>query len=107
MLSILTQGNIAMYSIIAVGLFNSIMFPSIFTLGIANLRELTSQGSSLLVAAIVGGALLPLLEGKLADGVGPQLSLVVPAVCYVYLLLFGFFTARQPVAPPVALGDPV
>ena len=106
-LSILSFGHVAMVSIIAVGFFNSIMFPSIFTLGIANLRELTSKGSSLMVAAIVGGAILPLLQGRIADNVGVQHALVIPALCYVYILLFGFFTSRQRVAVPQVLADPV
>ncbi len=106
-LSILSFGHVAMVSIIAVGFFNSIMFPSIFTLGIANLRELTSKGSSLMVAAIVGGAILPLLQGKLADSFGVQHALIVPVVCYVYILLFGIFTSRQRTAVPQVMADPV
>jgi FHS family L-fucose permease-like MFS transporter len=89
-ISMLTHGNVAMWSILAVGLFNSVMFPSIFTLGLANLGALTSKGSSLMVAAIVGGALLPLLEGKMADAMGVQRAFIVPVVCYIYIAFFGF-----------------
>jgi len=89
-ISMLTHGNVAMWSILAVGLFNSVMFPSIFTLGLANLGALTSKGSSLMVAAIVGGALLPLLEGKMADAMGVQRAFIVPVLCYVYIAFFGF-----------------
>ena len=88
--SMMTNGHTAMWSIIAVGLFNSIMFPTIFSLGLFNLGALTSKGSSLMVAAIVGGALLPLAEGKLADSIGVQHAFIVPVVCYLYIAAFGF-----------------
>jgi FHS family L-fucose permease-like MFS transporter len=89
--SMLTFGHVAMVTIIAVGLFNSIMFPSIFTLGIANLGPLTGRGSSLMVAAIVGGAIIPLIQGKIADSsVGIHHAFILPVVCYVYIAIFGF-----------------
>ena len=97
--TMLTGGNVAMASVIAIGFFNSIMFPSIFTLGIAGLGELTSKGSSLMVQAIVGGAILPTLEGRLADRVGVQHAFVIPAVCYVYLAIFGIIASRPPRHP--------
>ncbi len=98
--SILTTGHLAMWSIILVGLFNSIMFPSIFTLGIAQLGPLTSEGSGLLVAAIVGGAIVPEIEGVLADHIGIQLAFIVPAVCYLYIVFYGFRGSRPgPNAP--------
>jgi FHS family L-fucose permease-like MFS transporter len=84
-----------MWSIIAVGLFNSVMFPSIFTIGMSGLGPLTSKGSSLMVAAIVGGALIPLAEGHLADMIGVQDAFVIPAVCYIYIALFGYFGGRR------------
>jgi FHS family L-fucose permease-like MFS transporter len=93
--SILTHGHTAMWAILAVGLFNSIMFPSIFTVGLTGLGPLTSKGSSLMVAAIVGGALLPLAEGHLADAVGVQHAFVIPAVCYIYIALFGYLGGRH------------
>jgi FHS family L-fucose permease-like MFS transporter len=93
--SILTHGHTAMWSILAVGLFNSVMFPSIFTVGLTGLGPLTSKGSSLMVAAIVGGALIPLGEGHLADAIGVQHAFVIPAVCYVYIALFGFIGGRR------------
>lgn len=92
--SILSSGHLAMWSIILVGLFNSIMFPSIFTLGIAQLGPLTSEGSGLLVAAIVGGAVIPELEGVLADHIGIQLAFIVPAICYLYIMYYGFRGSR-------------
>ncbi len=94
--SMLSTGHVAMWTILAVGLFNSVMFPSIFTLGLTGLGELTSKGSSLMVQAIVGGALLPLLYGKLADGIGYQHAFVVPALCYVFIAVYGFAAARRP-----------
>src|SRR6202453_2774856 len=93
--TMLSGGNVAMASVIAIGFFNSIMFPSIFTLGIAGLGELTSKGSSLMVQAIVGGAILPLAEGHLADHVGVQHAFIIPAVCYVYLAIFGIIASRR------------
>jgi FHS family L-fucose permease-like MFS transporter len=89
LLSISTSGSLAMYSVLAVGLFNSIMFPSIFTLGIAKLGKLTSIGSSLLVMAIVGGAILPLIVGSLADHMSLQKAFIVPVLCYIYLFYYG------------------
>ncbi len=94
-MSMTTHGHTAMWAIIAVGLFNSVMFPSIFTVGLAGLGPLTSKGSSLMVAAIVGGALIPLAEGHLADAIGVQHAFIIPAVCYVYIALFGFLGGRR------------
>jgi MFS transporter, FHS family, L-fucose permease len=93
--SILTNGHTAMWSILAVGLFNSVMFPSIFTVGLSGLGPLTSKGSSLMVAAIVGGALIPLAEGHLADAIGVHHAFVIPVVCYVYIALFGYLGGRR------------
>ena len=93
--SILTHGHTAMWAILAVGLFNSVMFPSIFTVGLAGLGPLTSKGSSLMVQAIVGGALIPLAEGHLADAIGVHHAFVIPVVCYVYIALFGYFGGRH------------
>lgn len=96
---ILTSGRLAFYAILAIGLFNSIMWSNIFTLSIDGLGKYTSQGSSLLVMAIVGGAVVPFLQGGLADflaGIigegedsGLQLSFIIPMLCYVYILFYG------------------
>jgi FHS family L-fucose permease-like MFS transporter len=94
-ISILTHGHTAMWAIISVGLFNSVMFPSIFTVGLTGLGPMTSKGSSLMVAAIVGGALIPLAEGHLADKIGVQHAFIIPAVCYVYIALFGYLGGRH------------
>jgi MFS transporter, FHS family, L-fucose permease len=93
--SIITHGHTAMWAILAVGLFNSVMFPSIFTVGLSGLGPLTSKGSSLMVAAIVGGALIPLAEGHLADAIGVQHAFMIPAVCYIYIALFGYVGGRR------------
>ncbi len=92
--SMLSAGAVAMWSLILVGLCNSILFPSIFTLGIAGLGPLTSRASGVLVAAIVGGAVMPLAQGALADAIGLQPSFVVPAVCYLYIVYYGFAGSR-------------
>jgi FHS family L-fucose permease-like MFS transporter len=93
-ISILSFGSLAVWSILLVGLFNSIMFPSIFTLGIAGLGPLTGKGSGLLVTGIVGGALIPLAEGKTADLIGLHHAFIIPAVCYIYIAYYGFFGSR-------------
>jgi FHS family L-fucose permease-like MFS transporter len=95
-----TGGHVALYSVLLIGFFNSIMFPSIFTLGLAGLGELTSKGSSLMVQAIVGGALIPLAEGHLADRIGVQHAFILPAICYVYIAIFGFIASRRPDIDP-------
>ncbi len=101
--SMTTTGAVAMWTILLVGLFNSIMFPSIFTLGLVGLGELTSKGSSLMVQAIVGGALIPVLYGKLADGIGYQHAFIVPALCYVFIAVYGIAAARRPmITDPLA-----
>jgi len=86
----LAKGQLAMWAILSVGLFNSIMFPTIFTLGIKGLGKLTSEGSSILIMAIIGGAIIPLLQGILADAYGIQLAFLLPASCYLYIMYYGF-----------------
>jgi FHS family L-fucose permease-like MFS transporter len=86
--SMATTGHYAMWSIILVGLFNSIMFPTIFTLGIEGLGPLTGEGSGLLNTAIVGGAVIPLLQGLIADRVGIHHAFILPVICYLYIALF-------------------
>jgi MFS transporter, FHS family, L-fucose permease len=87
-------GPVAMWAVLAIGLFNSIMFPNIFTLGIRDLKHLTGRGSSILVMAIVGGAIVPLLTGFTADFVGIRLALFVPALCYLYIIYYGTWGAH-------------
>jgi len=87
--SMLTFGDIAMYSILAVGLFNSIMFPTIFTLAIDGLGKHTEQASGILCTAIVGGALIPLAQGFLADNIGIHHAFILPVLCYLYIAYYG------------------
>ncbi|MBP9212671.1 MAG: sugar MFS transporter [Bacteroidetes bacterium] len=93
--TVVTNGSMAMWTILSVGLFNSIMFPTIFTLGIDGLGKLTSQGSSILIMAIVGGAIIPLGQGALADSYGIQTAFILPAVCYLYIAYYGFIGSRH------------
>lgn len=86
--TIVSSGQTAMWSILAVGFFNSVMFPTIFTLAIRRLGPLTSRGSGLLCQAIVGGAILPLIQGLVADTSSIQTSFIVPACCYVYIVWY-------------------
>lgn len=88
------SGGVAMWSALAVGLFNSIMFPTIFTTAIERLGTLTSKASSLLVMAIVGGAVVPLAQGALADRIGIQHAFVVPLACYAYIVWYGLRGSR-------------
>jgi len=91
-----SAGEMAMYSVLGMGIFNSIMFSNIYTLGISGLGKYTSQGSSLLVMAILGGALVPLIQGVVADSsVGVQKSFIVPVFCYLYILYFGIYCSRK------------
>lgn len=84
-----TQGMIAMWAILAVGLFNSIMFPTIFSLALRDLGPHTSQGSGILCLAIVGGAIIPLLQGVMADSMGLQPAFILPVICYGFILFYG------------------
>jgi FHS family L-fucose permease-like MFS transporter len=83
------QGHAAMWALLGVGLFNSIMFPTIFSMALNKLGPLTGQGSGVLCMAIVGGALVPFGQGFLADHVSLQMSFAVPAACYLFVLFFG------------------
>jgi MFS transporter, FHS family, L-fucose permease len=87
-ISMLTNGHVAMWSIILVGFFNSIMFPSIFTLGVAELGPLTGDGSGIMIMAIVGGAIIPVAQGWIADHIGIHHAFFLPVLCYLYILFF-------------------
>jgi FHS family L-fucose permease-like MFS transporter len=97
-----TTGNVATWSVVAVGLFNSIMFPTIFTLAIERLGSMTEKAASLLVMAIVGGAVIPPLQGLVVDalqaGQGEthalQYAFVVSALCYAYIVWYGLRGSR-------------
>lgn len=92
--SMLTFGHLAMWSILLVGLFNSIMFPSIFTLGTAQMGPLTGKASGLLVQAIVGGALIPLGQGAIMDRIGIHHGFILPVLCYLFIIYYGFIGSR-------------
>ncbi|RWW91982.1 sugar MFS transporter [Flavobacterium cerinum] len=96
--AMVNQGELAMYSILGMGIFNSIMFSNIYTLGISGLGKYTSQGSSLLVMAILGGAIVPIVQGAIADTdpvYGVQHSFIVPVFCYLYIVFFGIYCSRK------------
>ena len=82
------NADIAMWALIAIGFFNSIMFPTIFSLATKNLGKFTNSASGILCTAIVGGALIPVLQGKIADDFGMMISYVAPVVCYLYIVFF-------------------
>ncbi len=90
-----STGLVSGWSLLAVGLFNSIMFPTIFSLACEGLGERAAEGSGLICVAIVGGAIVPLITGHAADLVGLKMALAVPAICYAIILCFGIF-ARRP-----------
>jgi FHS family L-fucose permease-like MFS transporter len=92
--TMLTHGEVALWSVVAIGLFNSVMFPNIFTLGIEKFGALTGKVSSLLVMAIVGGAVVPLLQGALADRIGVQQAFILPLLCYGYIIHYGLRGSR-------------
>jgi FHS family L-fucose permease-like MFS transporter len=93
-ISMLSTGHVAMWSIILVGFFNSIMFPSIFTLGVAELGPLTGDGSGIMIMAIVGGAIIPLAQGWIADKIGIHHAFFLPVICYLYILFFAVSGSR-------------
>ncbi|MCK0108468.1 sugar MFS transporter [Flavobacteriaceae bacterium S0825] len=97
-ISISTTGLVSMWSILAVGLFNSIMFPTIFTLSIDGIGELKPKGSGLLCTAIVGGALIPPLYGYLTDQIGFKTALLFIIICYSYILWFGYRNSKKSVS---------
>jgi MFS transporter, FHS family, L-fucose permease len=97
--SMLTLGHVAMWTIIAVGLFNSVMFPTIFTLAIEGLGPLTGDGSGLLVAAIVGGAIIPELQGMIADRIGIHHAFFLPILCYFYIAFYAFVGSQKKPRP--------
>jgi FHS family L-fucose permease-like MFS transporter len=99
-ITILTHGPIAMWALISVGLFHSIMFPTIFTLGIRGLGPLTEEGSGILIMAIAGGALV-VVQGTLADRFGLQRSFALTAACEIYVLFYALWGSK----PTHALAD--
>ena len=89
LIAILASGSLAMWAVLLIGLCNSIMFPTIFSLALRGLKQHTSQGSGILCLAIVGGAIIPLLQGFLADVAGVQISFILPLMCFVFIAYYG------------------
>ena len=87
-IAILTRGIVPVWAVVPIGFFHSIMFPTIFALGIKNLGPLTKRGSSLMVMAIIGGAVFPAIMGRISDATNIQTAFTVPLICYVYILYF-------------------
>jgi len=92
--SMFTSGNVAIATLVLCGFFNSVMFPNIFTLGIAGLGPLTSKGSGLIMTAVVGGAVIPPLIGALADKTSIQTSFIIPVICYLYIAYYGLWGSK-------------
>ncbi|EKE77872.1 glucose/galactose transporter [Gallaecimonas xiamenensis 3-C-1] len=87
--TVLGSGSLAMWAVLAVGLCNSIMFPTIFSLALKGLGRHTSQGSGVLCLAIVGGAIIPVLVGAMADVLGLQQAFALPIICYLFIAFYG------------------
>ena len=94
LIAIFSSGSVAMWSILLVGLCNSIMFPTIFSLALKGLGVNTSRGSGLLCLAIVGGAIVPVVQGGFADTIGLQISFLLPALCYVFIAYYGLVGSK-------------
>ncbi len=94
MVAMLSSGSLAMWAVLGVGLFCSVMWSNIFSLAIEGLGTLKSQASSLLVMAILGGAILPPLQGLLADSIGIQASFIVPTLAFAYIVFYGLWGCR-------------
>jgi MFS transporter, FHS family, L-fucose permease len=90
LMAILSNGRLAMWSILSVGLFNSIMFPTIFALALNGLGKHSAQGSGILCMAIVGGVIIPMIQGCIADWIGVQFAFITPVLCYIYIYCYGF-----------------
>jgi FHS family L-fucose permease-like MFS transporter len=93
-LSMVTSGQVAIATLVLCGLFNSIMFPNIFTLGITGLGPMTSKGSGLIMSAVVGAAIVPLIFGAVADKVGIQHAFFIPAICYLFIAYYGLWGSK-------------
>jgi len=106
--ALLATGLISVWSVVLIGFFHSIMFPTIFSLGIKDLGPLTKRGSSLLVMAIIGGGVIPPIMGRISDASSIQTAFVVPLLCYVFILYFGLSGYKPSSAPatvPVSLNN--
>src|SRR5579859_2573463 len=94
LISMVTTGQVAIWTIVICGFFNSIMFPNIFALGIKGLGPMTSKGSGLIMTAVVGGAIVPLALGAAADRFGIQHAFVIPMICYLFIAYYGLWGSK-------------
>jgi len=94
LISMVTTGQVAIWTIVICGFFNSIMFPNIFALGIKGLGPMTSKGSGLIMTAVVGGAIVPLALGAAADKYGIQHAFVIPLICYLFIAYYGLWGSK-------------
>ena len=92
--SMMSSGPVAIWTVVLCGFFNSIMFPNIFALGIAGLGPMTSKGSGLIMTAVVGGAIVPLLLGAAADKMGIQHAFIIPIFCYLFIAYYGLWGSK-------------
>jgi FHS family L-fucose permease-like MFS transporter len=92
--SMMASGQVAIWTMVLCGFFNSIMFPNIFALGVAGLGPMTSKGSGLIMTACVGAAVIPFLIGALADKVGIQHAFVIPIACYLFIAYYGLWGSK-------------
>jgi FHS family L-fucose permease-like MFS transporter len=104
LITIFGHGPVAKWAIVSCGLFNSVMWPCIFPLAVKGLGKFTSQGSGILITMVVGGAIVPVVQGFLADKLGYQTSFAIVFCCYLYLVFFALsgYKIRQPRFPSIA-----
>jgi FHS family L-fucose permease-like MFS transporter len=100
--ALLTSGLLPVLAVVLIGFFHSIMFPTIFALSIKNLGPLMKRGSSLLVMAIIGGAVFPALMGRISDAASIQTAFVVPLICYAYILYFAVAGYKPELSPALS-----
>ena len=108
--ALVATGIVPVWAVVLIGFFHSIMFPTIFALSIKNLGPLTKRGSSLLVMAIIGGAIFPAIMGRISDASNIQVAFLVPLVCYIYILYFavsGYKPREVPAREPAIAGAEV
>jgi FHS family L-fucose permease-like MFS transporter len=99
LISATVSGDVSGWSLLTIGLFNSIMFPTIFALASEGLGPRAPDGSGIIATAIVGGAIVPLALGAVADAAGLKAALAVPAVCYLVIAGYGIYARRSTVEP--------
>ncbi|MGH9521842.1 MAG: L-fucose:H+ symporter permease [Terriglobales bacterium] len=103
--ALISSGIVPVYAVVLIGFFHSIMFPTIFALGIKNLGPLTKRGSSLMVMAIIGGAIFPAIMGRISDASNIQTAFIIPLICYVYILYFAVRGYRPSMTANTVIGS--